>query len=129
MYFVSLHRHVRSLSRLDFPMLTYRIAQLCAAIVFLPCLAVAAWSQIGHDTAISGHVLHKGGSPVAGAEVEWHSFNPVDGVVPGPVHTDKKGAYRIDNPMVGRGVLSASKVSSVLNPHVDRTRGCICVLL
>ncbi|MFL6306028.1 MAG: hypothetical protein ACJ72H_21055 [Candidatus Sulfotelmatobacter sp.] len=92
-------------------MINSRIAQLSTAIVFLLCLADSGWSQTGHDTSISGHVLYEDGSPVAGAEVEWHSFNPVGGIVAAPVHTDKKRAYRIDNPMVGRGVLSASKVS------------------
>ena len=92
-------------------MINSRIAQISTAIVFLLCSADAVWGQAGHDTSISGHVFYKDGSPVAGAEVEWHSFSPVGGIVAAPVHTDKKGAYRIDNPMIGRGVLSASKVS------------------
>jgi hypothetical protein len=92
-------------------MIKTRVAQLVTGILFLLCLAEGVRGQVGSGGSISGHVFYEDGSPVVGAEVGWHSFQAVEGILPAPAYTDKKGAYRIDNPIVGPGVLSASKVS------------------
>jgi hypothetical protein len=92
-------------------MIKARVAQLFKGILFFFCLADVVCGQTRSSGSISGHVFYEDGSPVVGAEVELHSFQAVEGILPSPAYTDKNGAYRIDNPVVGQGVLSASKVS------------------
>jgi hypothetical protein len=92
-------------------MINDRISRLSTGLVLFLGLAGASWSQTEPADSISGHVFYQDGSPVEGAEVDWHSFRAVEGILPTPIYTDKKGAYRIDSPILGEGVLSASKVS------------------
>ncbi len=74
---------------------------------------VQATAPIGTPqyVVLAGHVLYKTGAPVRNAEVEMHFYAPMSGIKPQPQKTDESGAFTLQTPPFGEGVISASKES------------------
>jgi hypothetical protein len=91
------------------------LRRFIAFFMLFPSVAALSSAQ---DATLSGHVYYKNGSPAVGATVEVHAFAPTGGILPPPVLTDNEGKFTIVYPPLGRGTLSASKVSEGF-PNLD----------
>jgi hypothetical protein len=72
------------------------------------CFCKAVW-PFAQSATVSGHVYYKNGRPVVDAKVDLHLFEPLNGILPGPVLTDQTGKFTIVYSASGEGTISASK--------------------